>query len=79
MPQDAAIQYLNGVLLPLCHVNSSAELYDRALSLHCRLRYSPYDALIIAAAQHAGCETLYSEDLQHGHVIEQLTILNPFI
>jgi predicted nucleic acid-binding protein len=35
--------------------------------------------LIIAAALEAGCATLYSEDLQHGQVIDQrLTIINPF-
>lgn len=38
-----------------------------------------YDALIIAAALLAGCETLYSEDLQRGQRFdEQLTVRNPF-
>lgn len=78
MPAEVALQYLNSVLLPLCRVNSSAELYDHALNIYYRLRYSFYDALVIAAAQHAGCETLYSEDLQHGRVIDRLTIKNPF-
>jgi len=34
--------------------------------------------LIVAAAVLAGCETLYSEDLQHGQVIDGITIENPF-
>ncbi|MDA9522288.1 twitching motility protein PilT [Bradyrhizobium sp. CCBAU 11434] len=38
-----------------------------------------YDALIIAAAIEAGCDTLYSEDLQHGRNIGGLTIVNPFL
>ncbi|MHB8885447.1 MAG: PIN domain-containing protein, partial [Methylovirgula sp.] len=38
-----------------------------------------YDALIIAAAQEAGCETLYSEDLQHGRKFGDLVIVNPFL
>lgn len=37
-----------------------------------------YDALIVAAATEAGCDTLWSEDLQHGRVISGLTIRNPF-
>ena len=37
-----------------------------------------YDGMIVAAAQLAGCETLYSEDMHDGLVIDQLTIRNPF-
>ena len=38
-----------------------------------------YDALIVAAALEAGCDTLFSEDLQHGRRIGRLAILNPFV
>jgi predicted nucleic acid-binding protein len=38
-----------------------------------------FDALIVAAALEAGCDTLYSEDLQDGRVIGGLTIVNPFL
>ena len=38
-----------------------------------------FDSMIVAAALLAGSETLYSEDMHHGLVIEdRLTILNPF-
>jgi predicted nucleic acid-binding protein len=37
-----------------------------------------YDALIVAAAIDAGCDTLYSEDMQHGRAIGGLAIVNPF-
>ncbi|MEZ5045296.1 MAG: PIN domain-containing protein [Saprospiraceae bacterium] len=44
-----------------------------------RYGFSFYDSLILAAALEAGCSVLYSEDLQHGQVIEQvLTVKNPF-
>ena len=76
---DVANQYVSKVLLPLCTVHSSAELYDQALGLHYRLRYSLYDSLIIAAAQRADCTILYSEDLQHGQGVDRLTITNPFL
>jgi predicted nucleic acid-binding protein len=40
---------------------------------------SIYDAMIVAAALHAGCDTLWSEDMQDGMVFEgQVRIVNPF-
>lgn len=37
-----------------------------------------FDALIVAAAIEADCDTLYSEDLQHGRAFGGMTIVNPF-
>jgi len=40
---------------------------------------SIYDAMIAAAALRAGCDTLWSEDMQHGMVLDEgLRIVNPF-
>ena len=44
-----------------------------------RYGYSVYDGLIIAAAVEGDCTRLYSEDLQHGQIIEGLRIENPFL
>ena len=45
-----------------------------------RYGFSHYDSLIIAAALQADCTILYSEDLQHGQIInERLTVINPFL
>jgi predicted nucleic acid-binding protein len=53
---------------------------NRALVLAQKYKYSYYDSLILAAALSAGCETLATEDMQHGQVIEgALTINNPFV
>src|SRR5213075_625830 len=38
-----------------------------------------YDALIVASAIEAGCDTLFSEDMQHGRSIGGLAIINPFL
>lgn len=38
-----------------------------------------HDALIVAAAQEAGCDVLYSEDLQHGRSFGSLRVENPFL
>jgi predicted nucleic acid-binding protein len=38
-----------------------------------------YDAMIAASALHAGCDTLRSENLQHGMALDEgLRIVNPF-
>ena len=37
-----------------------------------------YDATIIAAAIEAGCDMLWSEDLQDGRCFGGLTVRNPF-
>jgi predicted nucleic acid-binding protein len=37
-----------------------------------------YDALIVASAIEAGCDTLYTEDLQHGRRFGGLAVVNPF-
>lgn len=69
---------LERILMPLCEVMPSQELYQRALDLQSRYRYRFYDSLIIAGALAAGCTRLLSEDLQDGQRIESLTIVNPF-
>ena len=41
--------------------------------------FNYYDSLILATALSVGCETIATEDMQHGQVIEDvLTIRNPF-
>lgn len=70
--------YLEAVLQPLFRVPASLALYAHALDFQARYRYSFYDSLIIAAAVAAGCETLYSEDMQDGQRLEGLVITNPF-
>ena len=37
-----------------------------------------YDALIVASALEAGCDTLLTEDVQTGRRVAGLTIVNPF-
>lgn len=54
-------------------------IHERGLQVAERYGFSIYDALIVAAALDADCTTLYTEDLQHGQVIDHtLKITNPF-
>ena len=43
-----------------------------------RFRLSFWDALVVAAAQDAACNSLLTEDLQHGLDLDGLTVLDPF-
>lgn len=55
------------------------ETYLEAQRISERYGFSIWDGLIIASALDAGCTTLYTEDLQHGQVIESVQIVNPFL
>ena len=56
------------------------------IAIHCsgirlaeRYGFSVYDSFIVSAALAAGCDTLWSEDMQDGLVVDnRLTIVNPF-
>ena len=67
-------------LLDLCEVVAvDAHTIRKAIDLAKRYSLSHWDSLIIAAALLADCQTLFSEDLQHGQVFDsQLTVINPF-
>jgi predicted nucleic acid-binding protein len=55
------------------------ETHEIGLELAERYGFSMYDAMIAASALHAGCDTLWSEDMQHDMVVdERLRIVNPF-
>jgi predicted nucleic acid-binding protein len=74
-----AEQYLTTVLRPLLAAHSSATIFFEALRIAERHKISWYDSLIVAAALASGCEKIYSEDFQHGHKIDSLSVENPFL
>ncbi len=49
------------------------------LELEARYQISFWDAMIVQAAQIAGCEVLYSEDLSHGQEYSGVLVVNPFL
>jgi predicted nucleic acid-binding protein len=56
------------------------KIYQDAFRLRSKYAISFWDSLIVASALDNGCKLLYSEDMQHGQVIEKkLNIMNPFI
>lgn len=59
---------------------ASPEVADilAAIDLHRLHGFSFWDALILRAAQQAGCRVLFSEDFQAGREIDGIQIVNPF-
>lgn len=57
----------------------TSEIHRSGLRLAERYGFSVYDSFIVAAALQADCDTLWSEDMQDGQLIEsRLRIVNPF-
>jgi len=62
----------------ILHVTPDTLYY--AATLVKKYQFQLFDAVIIASAIEGNCSVLYSEDMQHGLVVEKtLTIINPFI
>jgi len=73
--EDAVSDILALVRPPL---SITIDLNRQARRLASEIGFSFYEALIVAAAIKAGCQTLYSEDMQHGRTVGSVTITNPF-
>jgi len=50
-----------------------------ALQIKNRYKLSYWDSAIIAAAVELGCQTVYSEDLNHGQSYAGVRVINPFV
>lgn len=50
----------------------------QALDIGTRYKINFWDALIVNAAEEAGCEVLYSEDLSAGQHYGSVLVVNPF-
>ena len=79
MTVPEAQHYLARILMPLCEVFPDSGLYSQAVSIASDAGISFYDALIVSSAITAGCQTLWTEDLQDGRRIRSVDIRNPFV
>jgi predicted nucleic acid-binding protein len=59
-------------------VNTSRSILN-ALELEERYQISFWDALIVQAAESAGAETLYTEDLSDGQTYGSVRVVNPLL
>jgi len=69
------------VIDELCRVpvvTTDVEMVRRAIDTSRRFRIAVWDAMIIEAARSAGCDRVFSEDLQAGQDFDGVTVENPF-
>ena len=78
--EDNVIQEKIHSQLEICSTSElSLKTVFSAWKLREKYKYSYWDSLILASALENSCSILYSEDMQHGQVIEDnLKIINPF-
>ena len=78
---DTAIQQsLTHLTESLFVASVSKKTVFQALSIKNKYRFSLWDSLIVSSALENDCSTLFSEDMQHGQIIEgTLTIRNPLL
>jgi predicted nucleic acid-binding protein len=80
LPLSEAAEVLAAVRASCAVVPLTVGTHDRALDLLATHSLSVYDALIVAAALDAACTTLWTEDMQHGQLIDgRLRLRNPFV
>lgn len=60
-------------------IQVTSAMICRALELYSQHRIHYWDAAILAAAEEAGCDQLYSEDFQDGAVYNSMRVVNPLI
>lgn len=78
--KQKAMQATNSLLATCRYVPTERGTIQHAFDLVRRYDFQLFDSLIVAAALEAGCSKLFTEDMQHGLLVEnRLLILNPFL
>ena len=77
LPSDVAENFVRTWMRFPVQENTVA-LLTSAIALSRNEHLSIWDALIVTAAQAAGCEVLMTEDLSHGQKFGPVRIENPF-
>ena len=75
-----AIKTIEDNILQIVEVyGMNLSTYELSHIIRQKYKVSFWDSLIIASALENGCNILYTEDMQHGQIIEDnLKIINPF-
>ena len=79
LPLPQIIESLTLLKEGLDVVPLTEEVHRRAVEFALASNFHIYDCNIIAAAELAGCNVLYTEDMNHGQRIGRVSIRNPFI
>ena len=74
----AELTVIMDALGPIPIVATDADMVRRAVEVQGRYGLHFYDSMIIAAAERAGCERIWSEDLNSGQKYFGISVQNPF-
>lgn len=77
LTRERELRWLEGWLLRLV-APVGLETFRLALGIHARFQLSHWDSLIVASACELHCETLFSEDMNHGQDYDGVVAFNPF-
>lgn len=75
----ATLNFIQQEMYSRWEINPSINLYNKAVEIKNKYKFSFYDSLIVAAAVETKCSTLFSEDFQNLQKIEFLQIVNPYV
>jgi predicted nucleic acid-binding protein len=76
---SGALALLTLRMLEFPCVQPTPDIIFAALEIHNRHGISYWDAAILAAAQELDCDTLYTEDLNHGQIYGTVRVVNSFL
>jgi predicted nucleic acid-binding protein len=79
MPWDEVRRFLSVVRDLTETVPTDVAIHEVGIDIAERYGFSIYDSMILAAAMKSDCQIVFSEDMQHGQIIDrQIRIINPF-
>ena len=76
--QPTDVRALHEELRALPHVQVDAGIITRAVEIQALYKVQFFDAQVIAAAEHANCDEILSEDLNDGQYYCGIKAVNPF-
>lgn len=77
LSSEHALQIIDSLRAWRIHAPESADVIG-AIQIQQRYQISFWDAMIIRSAAQLGCTTVWSEDLNHTQIYENVQVLNPF-
>jgi len=78
--RENAYQFAQELMSRTAVRSLTQDTVEKAAKVAIRYQLSHWDALIVASALLADCDALYSEDLQHGQILDdKLKVINPFL
>ncbi|MCF8459476.1 MAG: PIN domain-containing protein [Flavobacteriales bacterium] len=79
LSKEQAFEHGNFLMDAFNLMEISATTIKLAFRISERYGFGYYDSLILASAIESGCDTIYTEDMQHGQsILDKLFVVNPF-